>query len=259
MREDIREAVRTLECGSDEVLHATYMSNVNQACDAENILFYNVGASYFARSCSGGLRFERVFSKPPSAPYPLTEKPLHYQRYKVAKRASGFAYWRPGRKLVQWQLDYDAVRSSSSPASIWYRTKCGIGDIAAPVGRVPSRFGLSVTLHPPAGSVVNASAVVKPLFDGILSAFHLHDGVMVEEISHRLARQLELEAADVASHLLSESIAVLGRRQLVFLRGKSVQWNPADDRCVAAELLLYTGKNRNGLWRLSGELFELDE
>jgi len=259
MRADLRQAVPTLECGSGEVLHATYMSRITDPCDAENILFYNVGASYFIRSCAGGLRFERVFSRLPSAPDSLTEEPLHYQRYEVAKRGSGFAHWRSDGTLAQWQLDYEAVRSSSSPTSIWYRTKRGLGEIAASTPSVPSKYGLSITLDYPAGSVVNASALVKPLFDGILSAFHSHDGMMVEEISRRLARQLEVEPADVARCLLSESNAVLGRRQLVFLRGKSVQWNPDDDRCVAGELFLNPSERRTDSWGLSGALFKVKE
>ena len=259
MREDLREAVLMIECDSDEVLHATYMSNVNQACDAENILFYNVGASYFTRSSSGGLRFERAFLEPPPLPRPLKERFGHYQFYGPAKRRDGFVYWRSRSKLVQWEMSSEALGPSTSATSIWYWMKRGLGETGGVIVREPSRFGLSVTLHAPSGWVLNPAALIKPLFDGIIAAFHSHDGSMLEQVSDRVARKLDVDASEVAGHLLSDSVAVLGSRRLVWPWGKSVQWNPADDRCVAAELVVYTDKNRNGLWRLSGELFEVDE
>ncbi len=259
MREDLREAVRTLECGSDEVLHATYVSGVDQACDAENILFYNVGASYFAQSSSNGLRFERAFSEPPPPPRLLKERVLHYQFYGPAKRQDGFAYWRSRRKLVQWEVSSEALGPSTSATSIWYWMKRELGETGGAIKREPPRFGLRVAIHAPSGLAPNPAALVKPLFDGIISAFHSHDGAMLEQVSDRLARKLGVEAREVADHLLSDSAAVLGRRRLVYPWGKSVQWNPADDRCVAAELVLYIDTNRDSLWRLSGELFELDE
>ena len=259
MRGDLREALMKLECSPDEILHATYVSGVDQACDAENILFYNVGASYFARSSSNGLRFERAFSEPPPPPRLLKERVLHYQFYGPAKRQDGFAYWRSRSKLVQWEMSSEALGPSTSATSIWYWMKRGMSGTTAAIEGEPSRFGLSVTLHASSGWVLNPAALIKPLFDGIIAAFHSHDGSMLEQVSDRLARKLDVDASEVAGHLLSDSVAVLGSRRLVWPWGKSVQWNPADDRCVAAELLLYTGKNRNGLWRLSGELFELDE
>lgn len=259
MRGDLREAVRTLECGSGEVLHATYVSGVDEACDAENILLYNVGASYFARSSSNGLRLERAFSEPPPPPRLLKERFAHYQFYGSAKRQDGFAYWRSRRQLVQWEMSSEALGPSTSATSIWYWMKRGLGEAGGAVEQEPSRFGLRVAIHAPSGCVLNPAALIKPLFDGIIAAFHSHDGSMLEQVSDRLARKLDVDARKVAGHLLSDSVAVLGRRRLVWPWGKSVQWNPADDRCVAAELVVYTDKNRNGLWRLSGELFEVDE
>lgn len=259
MRDDIREAVRTLQYGSDEVLHATYMSNVDESCDAENILLYNVGPSYFARCSSVGLRFERVFEEPPPPPRPLKEQVLHYHRYAPAKRHNRFVHWRSQDKLVQWETSCEALGASTSATSIWYWMKRGVCEARGTVRREPSRFGLTVTIRAPTGSLPNLAALVKPLFDGIISAFHSHDGAKLQQVSHRIAAKLDVEAAEVAEHLLSDNVSVLGRKQLVWPWRESVQWNPADELCVAGELVLLADERRGSPWQLSGQLFRVDD
>jgi hypothetical protein len=49
--------------------------------------------------------------------------------------------------------------------------------------------------------------------------------------------------------------AVLGRQRLLWRWRNGVQWNPADDLCVAAEVVIDPGIESEA-WSHSGEIFE---
>ena len=51
---------------------------------------------------------------------------------------------------------------------------------------------------------------------------------------------------------------MLGSRRLVKPFREGVQWNPADDACLAAEIHLQP-QPHNPPWQLSGSLFEIGE
>jgi hypothetical protein len=102
---------------------------------------------------------------------------------------------------------------------------------------------------------------VKPALDGIISAYHSHEG------SDGVAESLRLEAAGIGTaerlqeHLLDRRWAALGARRLVKPFGAAgVQWNPADEFCVSAHITLGTGSaiadEHPARWRLSAELTE---
>jgi hypothetical protein len=64
------------------------------------------------------------------------------------------------------------------------------------------------------------------------------------------------DGVEIRKHLLDRRRAVLGAVQkLVFLRAEGVQWNPADDQCVAGELL--PAEPVDARWAIKGELIEL--
>jgi len=101
--------------------------------------------------------------------------------------------------------------------------------------------------------------IIKPLVDGVIAALHTHDGTALADVSDRLRAQLPgsdasdiaqlpgsdasdiaqlpgSDASDIAQRLVDDDAAVLGPRRLVWPRASGVQWNPADDLCVALEL-----------------------
>lgn len=59
MRNSLREALKQVESKGNDLLHATFCSEVNEFFDLENILLYNVGRGPFAHLCRKGLCFER--------------------------------------------------------------------------------------------------------------------------------------------------------------------------------------------------------
>lgn len=257
LRAELREAVRGLICGTDELLHAVYMASADEACDAENVLFYNVGAGCFAHQSRVAMRFERVFSEPPPPPRPLSASALHYQSYRSATRRDEFLGWKRRQRLAAWTVACEPLRPLPSASSIWLHMKSGACETSAGRNEKPSWFGMSVTISLPRRTVLNLAEVIKPVFDGIVAALHSHDGTMLEEVSHRLGEKLGVEAKQIAQELLDESRAVLGKRKLVHPWRDVVQWNPADDRVVAGELTIRNNSDAE-LWGLSGELYEVE-
>jgi hypothetical protein len=103
----------------------------------------------------------------------------------------------------------------------------------------------------------NSAGLVKRVFDGIISAFHSHDGGQLGEVSERLGRDLG-ECPHRITHQLTETrMGLLGARNLIWPFRTGVQWSPEDHKCVAGELFLNPGSFSDS-WKLSGELYELE-
>lgn len=73
-------------------------------------------------------------------------------------------------------------------------------------------------------------------------------------IVERLAKYLG-ESESAAEDLLGdERRAVLGKRKLLHPFGQGIQWNPADDSCVTAKILL-NDSMEDGIWSVDGDIF----
>jgi hypothetical protein len=97
---------------------------------------------------------------------------------------------------------------------------------------------------------------LKVLLDGVVAAFHVHDGSRLSELAARHTTVAPGGSpAAVVDRLMDPSWAVLGPRRLVAPYRTGVQWNPADDGLVAAEVLLRPG----AVVRLTGELWTVNE
>ena len=256
MRNELRGALREIECGPQEVLHSTYLSSLAARYDAENVLLYNVGAAYFRRSCAAGLRFEATPRGLPAAPRPTAGEPRHYHRYQPAAWSGGFNYWTSGLEIVRWDMPCAPLTATADVASIWHLIKSSAALMEVSSGDSPSRFALRVLIDAPEWVRFNCAALVKPVFDGIVCALHVHDGSMLGEVGERLAARLGTDPTKVVGGLMDDRIAVLGKRRLLWPWRHSVQWNPADDLCLAGELLIRRGQGHT--WRLAGKLLALD-
>jgi tetratricopeptide (TPR) repeat protein len=264
LRDDIRSALKTIDFGPNEVLYALYVSPVKEACDVDNILFYNVGVEYFPQTGYAGLRFERSFSQPPPPLRPTNGPSLqHYHRYWcVPKERSFECCWIPTRKLARWNAKISAdamvkLKKSKNPAYVWYSIKSGLIELLSESQAIPNQFGLRMSIRVPNSITSSFIDLLKPLLDGTVAAFHRHDGTNQALVAERLTSVLEVRAQDILSYLSENPNAVLGTRTLLWIRQEGVQWNPADDRCLAVELLFESSKD--DFAELSGELFEVEE
>lgn len=259
LRNDICVAVRRIHCEPRQLLQATYWSLIEGRCDTENILFYNVGTNCFAQVSRTGIRFERVFSQPPATPGAIDIPMLHFHHYKPVDKEDGFEHWMPTKTLARWSARIPTRPTAKLPSltHIWHWMKCGSIELISRPYQVPKQFGLSMTIRAPSSSFSNLAALLKPLLDGAVVNFHKHDGTMQVEVATRLARILAVPRKSVISHLNDGTNAVLGKRRLLWPWGNCVQWNPADDCCVMAELVL-TNSSRKSL-NFSGRLLKVRE
>jgi hypothetical protein len=94
---------------------------------------------------------------------------------------------------------------------------------------------------------------VKPLLDGVVSAFHDFNGTLSELLVARLAAATALPPERVAERLHSACQAVLGARPFVRTTASGLAWNPRDDDCCAAAI----SAKPDGSPEMSGEVFEV--
>lgn len=257
-REDLRSAIASLAAAPNELLHAVYVSPDKTPSDTENILFYNVGEGAFANSALNGLRFERAFVRPSQCPISLTKMPLHYHRYSLRTPNSDLEHWIEGDVLARLNAPLGSVNTNTKPASIWFAVKNGSVQVSDHFESPPQAYGLRVRLSNPGNITARSASIVKPVFDGVIAAFHYHDGHEMPEIGRRIGGQLGANPEEIIALLSDNTGAVLGKRRLVHRRGMGVQWNPGDDSCLVGELRVnqVVGARQ---WQLSGELFEIVE
>lgn len=259
LRNELASAVRGIEPADALLLDGTYTSPSADFVDTENVLFYNVNTTVFSRIANNGLRFERMFGLPPLSPAPMVTPALHYHRYGLIQRRSAFRCWDEGPVLASWSgLRLSALDDETPATPVWYALTQSELDVKRRRSDQALPFGVRVRLLAPlAARRRNAAALVKPLLDGILCGFHAHSGRDLDEISARVATRLDRPSDEIACLLSSDQRAVLGTRRLLHKWGRSVQWNPADELCVAAELTIESSEDRSGDWEAEGELFEV--
>ena len=146
-----------------------------------------------------------------------------------------FQLWHETAPLARFDsVALPRLSAESKPAGIWFALHAKQVQVMQD-GVWPGVFALRVTLRLPSSYAAPVS-LLKPLLDGVTAAFGVYEGSQLALVSERLAAQLGLGAARVADLLTKRSQALLGSCQLVVPRAMGVQWQPADDRCVACEL-----------------------
>jgi hypothetical protein len=230
LRAELRERLRRLACRDDEVLHASFFGPKPANADVENLLLYNVDDTgrVFA-GAARGVRFELS-----RRPLPKATRAFGWL-YRPVPRTAGFALWTEAGTIAAWS-DVE-VRQPRDRARVWlaFRT--------APAGeRRPhvGSFGVRVRLTPGDGDGPPAPQLVKPLLDGIVTALQAHaDRTTLAAVSDRVATATGVPAHEIERLLGEASNAPLGVvPRLAHLRGDGFQLAPADDRCVAAEVLV---------------------
>ncbi len=256
-KSDLRSAIASLSAAPGQKVRGIYTSADGSFVDTENILYYNVGSGAFTKAARYGVCFERSYSMSPPCPTPLAISRLHHQHYSLRPLQTSFKNWKEGAVLALWKTRFNKVNTSSSCADIWLGVKKGSILIPVQSKSPPDRFGLRAMLAVPRGMSARPASVIKVIFDGVISAFQYHNGRHQSEVSQRIAKQVGTGADEISTLLLNPGESVLGRSQLVRLFGTGVQWNPADDICLAGELITEQG-SMSGKWELRGEIFEIN-
>lgn len=250
LKRAIGEAASGLSAPPGHILSAIYVSDSRESVDAENVLLYNVGTARFASAAREGVRFERVFARSPASPETLSGTSTHYHRYEILPRDSEWRHWISGAAAFSWGgLVIPEMGALSKPDAVWMAVR----DAARAKAPGPLRGNFALLLRLRAPGAPRPADIVKPLVDGVVSGLHVHDGRGLEVVATRLAARLKEPVERVREALVSPLGAVLGTRRLLWPRGDGYQWNPADDECVACELLWERDPDTQD-WILSGSI-----
>jgi hypothetical protein len=224
-RSELRSTLAALDASSGR-LRCNYASRSAELCDAENVLLYNVGTSTFSRVATKAVMFERSYDVP-ACPVRLAGLAEHHHLY-VADCDGRFLSWRVTAPAAsfggQTTGRFDKV------ADWWWSMRSSIQRVAGS-DLTEEPFGLRIRLAPTPRALI---MLLKPMLDGIVAAFHrdpLPDAVAVS----RLAAYLATNPEAVKSNL-DPSYAPLGQRRLLWPFRDGVQWNPADELCVACHV-----------------------
>ena len=252
MRNDLRYAIREMVRETEGVLYASYVSDSDKFCDAENVLFYNIGTSVFTPLCKNGICFERGFGKVRADGENI--KP-HYYHY---SQGSNSRLWQEKEVLAVWKNVnmVSTPTSNSKPYLFWQSLKSG--EMTCTPKKVCENHGLSVSLNVPEKAWCNLSTLMKPLLDGIISVFHQHKGRLDDDTLSRLSNVTALDKGKL-EHLLCESrTAALGDRTVISAYRDGIKWNPEDDKCVMAKIMINRIEQQSE-WSFSGKLFTITE
>ncbi|MGV0795768.1 hypothetical protein ABQF26_02300 [Mycolicibacterium elephantis] len=233
---------------------AGYYDTTNPAVsDVENSLFTNMTGSL--PQGIKLLRFERGLNKPPEPPTPidLLDGHLHYYRYTPGGL---WTAWNADKVVARWDRVPRRLPHDGSAGPVWFAIRHGRADgrvsITGQELRLNENFGLRLVVHATRQGPRNAISISENLVDGTLSAFHADrfSETLFPALLRRFARSPAEEVRRALDHSADPIFPTLAIRPF----GKTVQFNPADERCIVGEVEIR--QDSHGSWpELSGEIF----
>lgn len=254
MRGQLRDALRQIQFTNNTFLQSTYVSLDTGSFDVENVLLYNVGVASFRHLCRNGLSFERKVRTVPDCPTSLNDMSMHYHRYELVP-PSPVDDISHGVRVAKWRdLHCPPLTQDTKPHVLWSLLRRH--RVVTATRPFMGRFGLELELFVPHETSVHIAAIVKPLVDGVVCAFHSHDGSDLPIVSSRLSSVTGYPVQEIQSLLMAPDMAKLGQIKLVHPRSRGVQWNPADHRCEKAQVKVSYGTQCQ--WTLNGRICALE-
>lgn len=230
-----------------------YASSVRGLVDTENVLLYNLGPGYLASAGRCGVRFVRTFTEPPAPPVTLASPgPAHYLEYGFTDSNSEESI-KQGEPLASWHdVPWPDTGLVPKVGALWFALRASKPNVYGRLDDPVTPFGIRIEI-----GVEEAAPqpvhVLKPLLDAVISAFHLDVNANDLFVTTQVAEQARTaDAKQVEAFLGDEQYNVLGSRVVVGRYRNGVKWNPADERCVLAQIVL---KRRQGRPTFSGQLF----
>lgn len=252
----LRDRLRTMKADSGAILHARYSGYRPANTDVENLLIYNIdqGGAIFRPSTVNGIRFEEAATNHSAA---ASDHPGCHYTYRLISPEAPLHDWIVQGRLAEFtgtELGEFAPRHRL--AQTWLALKNTTVETTNQPAMTTAAFGVFLDLEVPAATSPGlAPELLKSLIDGVVCAFQSHrNRSTIGDITARIASQTGKDANDIAAKLLNHDRAVLGSEdQLVRPWRESVQWCPADHRCVVGQVLRHTSDR----WRLNGRIYML--
>ena len=249
----LRSELEALDAERDEIIEAEYISAQLRG-DIENVLFYNVRKdTSFRKSPRNGLRFRYLAKEPPDPPEREEHFP-HYQSYQLGKKETPFLD--EYENVASYEFDF-APSQKPELNDVWWGSVNAEWNLNIEWklklnrGEVLERFVLRVDARYPQSTGEYAVRRVKKVFDGIASAMHVWTNQKrVDEVASCVAAAYqEVSCESVRAKLQNNNHAFLGKNN-------KQRWDPADDKCVAGELLLSPNSKDN--WRFKVEILAIE-
>lgn len=244
-RTELQVALGTLVPVPGQRLRASYRETATQShlFDVENILLYNVGPGNFRKLVENGIELVKENTPPPSC---QDSRFGYYHRYEFVENIRPKVVF-----LAEVEFSLKRLTSGHRPASIWWAAANAEWRVKHSIPQ--DGFGLSVDASPPRDWRGNPAAVLKPLYDGILSSAHSMSNVPTE-LAGRLSRQL-LEAAERIDSRLKSDICPLGNQpSLVRCYRENTVWSPDDHLCLSSVLRFFPPQGPH--WQFRAALSE---
>lgn len=259
LRAELRARIAKLESAPDHVLHATFTGPLPRGADVENALFYNLDLDgrCFRRSSRRGLRFEHDPGRPP----PLADGRSFACSYRYSiqpREADRLQCWVRSRHLATIDaVTVDLETGSGLADRVWLAVRRSRTN-SATRRSADAPFAVELVVHPPRDTQPEPARLLKGLLDGVVAAFQAHgDQTTLGEVTTRIAERVQASSTDVRELLADSRDASLGIvPRLLVPWGKTVQWDPSDDKLVAGAVLVAPPAGES--WRLSGEVLAVE-
>jgi hypothetical protein len=215
--------IADLRVGNDEILHALYCGPDDPHAhrfDIENILFYNVrhprgrGSSCFSRAARNGVSWAYKRQNECLTVYEAVPVSADHGREHLL--------------IDQGDIPIDIVNSNTKPWHVWaWINEWQDQRKPESITWLRRSFAMEVTLG---GVTGNFAALVKPVFDGIISTFH--DNAAPSDLAGRIAAQTGRDETTVQRWVNRPGLIRISDKLPVCQRGDGVQWSPDDYLCV---------------------------
>lgn len=252
MRDELRHAVSQIDEEEFSDFYFRYAAEDQSKFDLENILTYNVGVNAFHKLRPHHLVMERSYAKGNTDRSELSSYPILMEYDTMIPEK---LVWKYDQTLVFWETSLIPLRADTKPATIWQQLKNGYLKSLQPSGQY-LKLGIKLKLSVPDRASFKLFAVLKPLIDGTVAAFHSHDGSEIQEASERLSVVIKVKQSVIQGLLMDKNHAVLGQTRLVYPYRNGVMWNPADERLVHTDIEIVESIGTDN-WYYSGELFSV--
>lgn len=249
LRTDIRQSVSQLIPQKGELILASYSENDKiRMYDVENMLFYNIGSSAFRQNCKHQVAFCGDIES--FSAYELERSDVeerYFYSYEVVPESSVLDLLKDKKVSAHWNQVPIDMNYKQSPARYYAALRAGTKNIVFDnVIRDNAPIGLRIELTLPRAS--SAVAVMKPLVDGVICAFHGEKDATIDVLCKLFEKDF------VKQNTRRPEWNLLGDREYVArYRGmNSFKWNPEDERLCFALITVHQGTHAE----FSGELYE---